>query len=254
MQIHFLRHATLVLKMNGLSILVDPMLSAARAMDPVANAGDDRRIPLVELPLDQPALEHMIEGLDAVLVTHTHRDHWDARAVELLPKTLPVICQPPDAEKISAAGFTHVEPVKTQLVWNNLTFFRTGGQHGAGEIGQRMAPVSGFVIQAPEVPKVYIAGDTIWCQAVEAALGQFLPDVTILNAGAAQFLTGGPITMTAEDVIQVCLQPVDTRVVAVHMEALNHCKLTRADLRREIATAGLSERVMVPEDGETLNL
>jgi len=254
MQIYFLRHATLVLKINGLSLLVDPMLSSARAMDPVANAGDDRRIPLVELPLDQAALERLLQGLDAVLVTHTHRDHWDARAVELLPKALPVICQPPDAEKIAAAGFTTVLPVEKQLGWNDLTFSRTGGQHGAGEVGQRMAPVSGFMIQAPGSPTVYIAGDTIWCPEVDRALEQHWPDVTILNTGAAQFLTGGPITMTAQDVVQVCRAQPGTRVVAVHLETLNHCKLSRAELRSELEAVGLVERVLIPADGETLTL
>ena len=254
MQIYFLRHATLVLKINGLSLLVDPMLSSARAMDPVANAGDDRRIPLVELPLDQAALDRLLQGLDAVLVTHTHRDHWDARAVELLPKALPVICQPSDVEKITAAGFTTVLPVETQLGWNDLTFSRTGGQHGAGEVGQRMAPVSGFVIQAPGSPTVYIAGDTIWCPEVDRALEQHWPDVTILNTGAAQFLTGGPITMTAQDVVQVCRAQPGTRLVAVHLEAVNHCQLSRSELRSELSAAGLVERVLIPADGETLSL
>jgi L-ascorbate metabolism protein UlaG (beta-lactamase superfamily) len=254
MLIFFLRHATMVLKINGLSMLVDPMLSPAGAMDPVSNAGNDQRIPLVDLPLDQPALEELILGLDTVLATHTHRDHWDARAVDLLPKTLPVICQPPDVEKISSAGFTEVLPVETQLEWNGIVFHRTGGQHGAGDVGQRMAPVSGFVIQAPGSPTVYIAGDTIWCPEVDHSLQQFWPDVTILNAGSAQFLTGGPITMTAEAVIQVCRSQPGTRVVAVHMEALNHCRLSRADLQRELSVAGLSERVLIPADGEALTL
>jgi hypothetical protein len=37
-------------------------------------------------------------------------------------------------------------------------------------------------------------------------------------------------------------------VVAVHLEALNHCFLTRESLRRELPD------VRVPEDGETLEL
>jgi L-ascorbate metabolism protein UlaG (beta-lactamase superfamily) len=254
MQIHFLRHATMVIKINGLSILVDPMLSSAGAMDPVANAGDDRRIPLVDLLLDQAALEQLLLGLDAVLVTHTHRDHWDARAVDLLPKALPVICQPPDVEKITAGGFKTVLPVETQVAWNDLTFSRTGGQHGAGETGQRMAPVSGFILQAPGSPTVYIAGDTIWCPEVDRALERYWPDISILNTGAAQFLTGGPITMTAQDVVKVCRAQPGSRVVAVHLEALNHCQLSRAELRGELETLDLLERVLIPADGELLTL
>ncbi len=95
MHIHFWRHATLLLKYNGISLLLDPMLSPMGAMDAVGNAADTRRVPLFDLPLSDNALHRLLGTLDGVLVTHTHRDHWDARAIELLPKTLPILCQPP---------------------------------------------------------------------------------------------------------------------------------------------------------------
>ncbi len=108
MQIHFLRHASLVVGLAGRYILVDPMLSPLGAMPPVANAADQRPIPLVDLPLEEVELHYMLEHVDAALVTHTHRDHWDAQAVDLLPKDLPIICQPADTANIQQAGFTAV--------------------------------------------------------------------------------------------------------------------------------------------------
>jgi hypothetical protein len=48
MQIQLIRHATLVVTLGDLKLLVDPMLSAAGAMDPVANAANQRRIPLMD--------------------------------------------------------------------------------------------------------------------------------------------------------------------------------------------------------------
>jgi hypothetical protein len=47
---------------------------------------------------------------------------------------------------------------------------RTGGRHGTGEIGEKMGPVSGYVLRGPGEPVVYIAGDTVWCPEVAAAL------------------------------------------------------------------------------------
>jgi L-ascorbate metabolism protein UlaG (beta-lactamase superfamily) len=108
------------------------------------------------------------------------------------------------------------------------------------------------VIRTASEPGLYIAGDTIWCAEVAAALEAHQPDITVLNAGAAQFLTGDPITMTAGDVIQVCDALPSTRIVAVHMEAINHCLLTRADLREQLRAAGKLDRVSIPQDGETL--
>jgi L-ascorbate metabolism protein UlaG (beta-lactamase superfamily) len=250
--LHFLRHATLVLELNGTRLLVDPMFSRAAELDPVPNAQSAARIPLVELPLAQPELTALLQGIDAVLVTHTHRDHWDAAAVALLPKDLPIFCQPEDAPTIGAQGFTAIQPIQDTEQWQGLRLHRTKGQHGTGAIGERMGPVSGFVIEAEQEPTVYLAGDTIWCQAVETALNQYRPAITIVNAGAAQFLAGDPITMTAADVVKVCRALPSTRVVAVHMEAINHCLLSRSDLARHLSHAHLLSQVQLPADGERL--
>lgn len=252
MQLQHLRHATCVLNLGGALLLIDPMLSRAEALDPAPNAANQRRFPLVKLPVDDDALERLINTLDAAIVTHTHRDHWDAQAVELLPKDLPVLCQPEDAQRISDAGFTAVLPVVEQRQWRNVRLTRTGGQHGLGEIGRKMAPVSGFVLRATGEPSIYIAGDTVWCPEVAEALRLHQPDITIVNSGAAQFLTGGPITMTAADVAQVCRALPSTRVVVMHLETVNHCLLTRAELAEELRREGLTDRVRIPADGEVI--
>jgi L-ascorbate metabolism protein UlaG (beta-lactamase superfamily) len=252
MEIQLLRHATLAVTYGGRRLLVDPMLSPAEAMDPVANAGDDRRIPLVGLPMSDEELAALLAGLDAVIVTHTHRDHWDPKALELLPRGLTVFCQPSDATAISVAGFGDVQPVETSLSWEGLELHRTGGRHGTGEVGARMGAVSGFVLRAPGEPALYLAGDTIWCEEVAAALAAYSPEVAVLNAGAAQFLVGDPITMTAADVAAVCRAAPSARLVAVHMEAVNHCRQTRAGLREALEAEGLAGHVAIPADGQVI--
>ena len=252
MKIFFVRHATFLLEMGGARVLVDPMLGAAGTAPAVPNTPNERPNPLVDLPFGEEGLADLIESTDAVLVTHTHNDHWDERAQEIIPKDRLVLCQPEDEARISGAGFTNVSAVDPGLAWRGLRFFRTGGRHGTGEIGAQMAPVSGFVIQADGSPSLYVAGDTIWCEEVEEALRAHRPDVIVVNAGAARFLEGDPITMTAEDVAKVCRAAPEARVIAVHMEAINHCLLTRAELAEALDAQGLSERVEIPADGETL--
>ena len=68
---------------------------------PVENTGDDGRNPLVPLP--RPA-EEIVRGLDLVLVTHLHRDLFDEAAVHVLPRDVPVLCQPEDEERLLALG------------------------------------------------------------------------------------------------------------------------------------------------------
>jgi L-ascorbate metabolism protein UlaG (beta-lactamase superfamily) len=206
------------------------------------------------LPFGDGELASLVGRIDAVVVTHTHKDHWDAAAVELIPKATPVLCQPDDEGRIRGDGFAEVLPVETSLDWRGIEFVRTGGRHGTGEIGRRMAPVSGFVLRAPSEPVLYVAGDTIFCPEVEDALSGHRPDVTVVNAAGARFLTGDPIVMTSEDVVSVCRALPSTRVVAVHMEALNHCFLTRGELREALGRERLLDRVEIPEDGETLRV
>jgi L-ascorbate metabolism protein UlaG (beta-lactamase superfamily) len=251
MRLWLLRHATLHVTAGGLRLLVDPQLDPAGARPPIEDTPNPRRNPLVELP--EPA-QVAVSGVDAVLVTHTHEDHLDATALELLPRDVPVLCQPPDVETLGGHGFTDVRPVDDSRSLGPLRVTRTGGRHGTGEIGAAMGPVSGFVIAGADEPVLYIAGDTIWAGEVADAIDRYAPDVVVVNAGAARFTTGDPITMTADDVVTVARHAPGARVVAVHLEAINHCGLTRADLHQRLQEEDLTERVTVPEDGAEVPL
>ncbi|BAV05311.1 L-ascorbate metabolism protein UlaG, beta-lactamase superfamily [Filimonas lacunae] len=251
--IQLLRNATIVIRIGNTTLLVDPMLSAKGAMDPVPNAGNDIRIPTTNLPLSDTELDHLLQEVDAVLITHTHRDHWDVAAQKRLDKQKQIFCQPADVQKIKDQGFSQVTAIETSLEWNQFTLYRTGGQHGTSEIGKVMGPVSGFVIQHQHCT-LYIAGDTIWCDEVADALQTYKPQTTILNSGGAAFTTGGPIIMTAEDVQKVLEHSPHTRVIAVHMEALNHCWLTRKELASFLTTEGLLQKVSIPVDGKTIQI
>lgn len=250
MEIQLLRHATLVVKMNGKTLLVDPMLSQAQAMPPIENSTNERRNPLVEIG----CLDDFLQQIDGVLLTHMHRDHFDDAAAQRLPKDKVVFCQQEDEDKLKALGFFQVCPIIEQYSWEGIKFVRTCGQHGTGEIGARMSPVSGYILQAQGEPSLYIAGDTIYCSEVEEALERYQPHIVLVNAGAAQFSIGDPITMTAQDVASVCRKSAASKIVAVHMEAINHCLLSREELRSYLKKEGFIERVFIPEDGQVLIL
>jgi L-ascorbate metabolism protein UlaG (beta-lactamase superfamily) len=237
MRLTLVRHATMLLELLGRRILVDPMLDEVGARPPVESTPNPVRNPTVPLPLLPTDLTR---DLDAVIVTHRHRDHLDGAAEALLPRDVPVFCQPEDAGALAALGLD-ARPVDSSLEWDGPTLRRTPARHGSGTIAEALAPVSGFVLD-----DVYLAGDTVWYEGVAETIERYRPRIAVVNAGGARFLTGGPITMTPADVAEVAARvPV---VVAVHMEAINHCLVTRAEL------AAAVPGVLIPRDGETVEL
>jgi L-ascorbate metabolism protein UlaG (beta-lactamase superfamily) len=252
MRLRLLRHATLLIDIGGRRLMVDPQLDPAGARAPVRGTPNERPNPLVELPVT-PA--EAVEGVTAVLLTHTHVDHFDAAGVTgLLPLGLPWFCQPEDLPDLGELGLDlRPVPAGEGVGWNGLTIHRTGGRHGRDDqAAESLGPVSGFVISAPDEPTVYVAGDTVWCDEVATAIDAHGPDWIVVNAGGARFLQGEAITMEADDVVATAQAAPEARVVAVHLEAINHCVELRPFLVERVAAAGLASRVTVPADGETL--
>ncbi|MCK9402823.1 MAG: MBL fold metallo-hydrolase [Chitinophagaceae bacterium] len=251
--IQLIRHATVLIKINNLTFLIDPMLSSKNGLDPIQNCGNDIRFPMVELPVNNEELDKMLSEADAIVITHTHRDHWDTTAQKLIDKNKTIFCQPNDYEKIKDQGFRNVTSIDSKSDWKGILISRTKGQHGTGEIGKKMGDVSGFVFKHGK-ESVYVAGDTIWCEDVAKALLIHKPKTIILNAGGAKFLTGDPITMTPADIQKVYEQLPKTKIIAVHMDTVNHCFIKRTDLAKALSEMNLESKVLIPKDGELIKI
>jgi hypothetical protein len=80
-----IRNATVKVEYAGTTFLVDPMLAKKGAYPGFEGTYNSHlRNPLVELPM--PVNEVM--KADAIIVTHTHLDHWDDAAKQSLPKNM----------------------------------------------------------------------------------------------------------------------------------------------------------------------
>ena len=102
-KITLVRYATLLLEVGGRRVLVDPMLGDAETQ-----AADRRHTePATESTRSiAPAGRRARARLDAVLVTHLHEDHFDEAAERILPKDVPVFCQPEDEGRLRSSGST----------------------------------------------------------------------------------------------------------------------------------------------------
>jgi L-ascorbate metabolism protein UlaG (beta-lactamase superfamily) len=196
--------------------------------------------------------------VDAVVITHTHLDHWDDVARQQLPKSMPIFVQDEhDAATVRKDGFTDVRVLGSATLFNGTRLVRIGGQHGTdvhmAKLGSLLGTVSGVVFERPGHETVYIAGDTTWRPEVEAAIQQHRPDVIVLNTGYARILGfDGSIIMGKEDLARARKAAPDAVLIGVHMEAVNHAGQTRQELNEFIAEQNLdATRTLVPMDGES---
>jgi L-ascorbate metabolism protein UlaG (beta-lactamase superfamily) len=205
--------------------------------------------PLVSLPT---SIDNIIQNIDAVIVTHLHLDHWDDAAKELLPKNIKLFSQnEEDAAEIRNAGFQNVEVLRENAVFEGIQLIKTKGEHGRGEILNLAGLVSGVLFKHPTEKTLYVAGDTVWYEAVQEVIGTHKPEIIVVNAGDNQFFEGGSLVMGKDDVYEVYNAAPNAKIIAIHMEVVNHWALSREELKSFINEKGISSNVLVPEDGES---
>lgn len=249
MKIQLIRNATLKLDYAGRTLLIDPYLAQKHSLPSFTGRSPN---PMVELPLD---IEKILDGVELVIVSHLHDDHFDDVAKDRLRKDMPIFCQPGDEEEIRGAGFTDVTPLKDHAVWNGITLTRQEGSHGLGPVVDLMGSVMGVSIEAQDEPSIYWAGDTVLYPPVAETIRKTGPDIIITHSCGALW-DGDLIVMDAEETVAVCEASTPAAIViATHMEALDHATITRQDLREVADARGIStEKLLIPADGDVLVL
>lgn len=253
MIIQQVRNATLIITYHETRFLIDPWLLPKGAMpgfDSAVHA--EVRQPRCDLPLEP----EKIVAVDAVILTHWHPDHIDRIALEALRKDIPFFVQnEADRDIISQHGFTRVQIVKEEgTSFHGVKLVKTGTQHGERAIIKPICDnigmpydAMGIVFSAENEKKLYLAGDTIWCEEVMRTLDTYHPEIVIINACGARVATGDRLIMDIEDVKQISAYIPESLIIASHMDTVSHLTVTRADLR-ELNLKNLA----IPEDGEVI--
>ncbi|ELA8350214.1 MBL fold metallo-hydrolase [Vibrio alginolyticus] len=261
MKIHNLRSATFVIESGNHYILIDPMLGNKGSLPPFSIFRFKvSKNPTVELPT---SAENILSKITHCLVTHSqtfgfkplqHGDHLDAAGERFLIKnSIPVTTLMKDKNYLEKYDITienGLEPwITTDFLGGKITAIPA--QHGHGWIHKVMANGCGFFLQLPGEPSIYISGDTVLTADVKRALHDLQPDITVVAAGQAQMDVGQPLLMSTNEVIEF-IKKSPGKVIANHMEALNHCPIDRATLKHSLETHGLLEKVYIPFDGEII--
>lgn len=255
MKLHHLRNATMSIETNSKVILVDPMLGKKGTAGPPFTLFrfKPKRNPILDLPNN--AME-IVNKTTHCLITHLHPDHLDKEGEKFLKSNnIPIICSIKDENALKKRGLNVVQSIN---YWDRTDFL--GGKiegipakHGYGFVANPMGNVMGFYIELPNEKSIYISADTIYTDDVDKVLKEYKPQISVVASGTAQLDVFKPLLMTIPDILKFVRNSPD-KVIANHLEAVNHCPTTRVELRNELEKNGLSEKVEIPYDGKIIKI
>ncbi len=253
--VRLIRNATLKIQYAGQTLLVDPMLGKKGTEMSALGVNLNPRVHLT-MPIGE-----VLDDVDFVLLTHTHIDHYDPAAKRLISKDTPWYVQPADYDSVAMKDhFRNTTVVKESVQVGGITIVRIAGNHGRGKLGKMMGASSGYVLKAEGQPTLYIMGDCVWNESTQKAVEEHHPAYIVVNSGGAILpplsKTDGPIIPNETETMRIIDDcPANTRFIAVHMDAIDHCQTTREILRNEALHHGIDmQRLIIPNDGESIEL
>lgn len=183
LSVTWLGHASALLRVGGITALVDPVLGRG-----ILGAG---------ARLTPPGLTvEALPPVDVLLISHDHYDHLDAPTVRRLPRDVRVLVGVGGGPWFTHRGFTDV----TELDWwESVRVGNTGGPGGPGariefvpahhwsrrgafDVARRLW--GGWVLTAPDGRSVYHAGDTGDGPFPGRIGARHRPEIALLPVGA----------------------------------------------------------------------
>lgn len=162
-RIVFLGHATVLIELEGVRLLFDPLLR-----DRVLHLR--RQVPSVE--------ESAFADVHAVLISHLHHDHLDLPSLRRIGRDTRLIVPVGAGAWLARKGFANVSEVDAGDVLKvaELEITAVAAHHNGGRLGGPRAKALGYLVAGRHV--VYFAGDT----ELFAGMGNLspTPDVALL--------------------------------------------------------------------------
>lgn len=84
-------------------------------------------------------------------------------------------------------------------------------------------------------------------------ISTYNPEIIVVNGGNNQFYEGSSLIMNEYDIYQVAKNSPNSKIVVVHIAAVNHWNLSRKRLQEFLNENNLSSQIFIPGDGESYN-
>jgi len=256
---------TALITRGGLCVITDPMLGPRGPnafVLPKHPSTGEANASIARYTSPAPVT---LAALGAILISHTHADHVDARAKELLPKGLPLVVAAAGADVMRAAGFQDVRP----LDWGQSTTIEVPGTrlhvlavpaHHAHdpELDRAVGRGNGYLLEWNDARgpyRVYWTGDAVLADETRSReqYGQIdllLPHLGGVGGDGALGLR----TMNAEETLALVERLSPSLVVPIHHTTFAHYREPIAALEQRAAERHESARFHFLREGESLAL
>jgi L-ascorbate metabolism protein UlaG (beta-lactamase superfamily) len=254
--IFFVGTATVILRYAGFTVLTDPNF---------LHKGDHVHLGygLTAKRLANPAIElEALPPIDFVLLSHLHEDHFDRLVLQRLDRALPIITTVKAARALARHGFGHtigLAPWQTQEIVKGSARCHVSampGRHGPPLVHLALPPVMGSMVEfdgpaGGNAVRLYISGDTLVYRDLREIPRRYPTiDLGLLHLGGTRVL-GLYVTMNGKQGVEA-LRLVNPHVaLPIHYDDYSRFKSPLEDFAREVAAAGLEDRVHYLQRGET---
>ena len=225
---------TAILEYAGLRIVTDPTL------DPPQVYEEPGTTTLVKTA--GPALTRADLGpIDLVLLSHhSHKDNLDYEGLELIATGVSTLSTRAAASDLFGGSVEGYDSWEDQAI-GSITITLVPALHGPPGSEKYTGTVTGFVLEAPGEPTVYISGDNASIPLVSQIADRFPEiDIALLFAGAARVpRIDGALTLTSTQAVTAARILGASRVVGLHTEHWEHFSESRADLEAAFDGSGL---------------
>lgn len=256
---------TFELTLGRLRVLSDPMFSAgpeAFFMNGHPSTGAER----APIARAGPVPHVTVAGMDLILVSHLHSDHFDREAREHLPSTLPLVAPTAQVARLTEWGFHAV----TGLAWwdswecgkedERLEITAVPARHAVDDDANEMLGIVNGYVLTHHTPadrfSLYWTGDTVWFDGLgEIRRRTGRHDLLIPHIGAVG--RGGPwgrMTLDAEEAARLMGLFEEATTAPVHHHTFSHYVEPVQILEDRLRGTPEASRLVVLREGDEVPL
>lgn len=246
-------HSTVLIQMNGINILTDPVFSECAS--PVSMVGPKR---FSELPITTEELPH----IDVVLISHDHYDHLDYETIKAIDQKVDAYLVPLGVENHLERWGIDEDKVQNFAWWedtkiNGLSITSTPARHYSNRsITDRFSTLWGSWVLKSDTCQLYISGDSGYgthYEEIKKRFGKF--DVVLVDSGQYD-ITWPEVHMNPEEAYQAAKILEADVIMPIHWGAFKLANHPWDDPVERFLIAAKEEenKVVTPKIGQTMNV